>query len=702
MALEQLSLIRTSEDWLVWRGLDQETGERFTVKQVHPEAGLQDYLTKQLQGEYTFSQHLQHPGFLARGRWETALRVPGRSDATSAILFEDTQGNLDQLLRQEGPLPVDLVANVLYQCADALTHLHGKKMGHGAINTQTILIAPNGAVKFGDFTGYRFDQNESPLPPFHPLPYQAPEILNARLGTCSPTSDLYCLGFVALQMLLVDRFSLLFGEEAGVGGNERNWLSWHSNPLRELPDLREVLQTQEAIINLLAPLTQKRIEDRPCKTAAELAATIKKLGLTSSRSLPQIRLETSARTSEPAPARPAPTGAPATLKPGLTLTWSVGGQTLRKRFSPKLPVLVGSRNDCDLPLEDESISRRHALIACYTDTWLLFDLKSHQGTFVNNSLVREAVVLSQGDEVRFGGVTGQVVQIVKGQRQVPGFGKIGEIHLIKKLHTGASGELFLGQMKRSSGMSLMAIRLYPGDFSVDEEQVRRFIRGVETAAQFRHPNIVRLYRGGRLRNNQKWFLAMEYLPGRSLRDQIGKHGRLSVPVVLRMLRDLLQALKAIEKEQILHRNITPSCILFTRDGTAKLGDFLLMREQEVLETAHQITRIGILPGEKVYQAPEVVRGAPAFPDSDVYSVAAAAYEALTGRSPFPRNVNLPTILKAVQNDPVRPPREINPDIPPELERLLLKALAKTSGERFRNAAALERELRALNSGGGEG
>src|SRR5262249_41326102 len=128
---------------------------------------------------------------------------------------------------------------------------------------------------------------------------------------------------------------------------------------------------------------------------------------------------------------------------------------------------------------------------------------------------------------------------------------------------------------------------------------------------------------------------------------------------------------------------------------------LLMREQEVLETAHQITRIGMLPGEKVYQAPEVVRGAPAFPDSDLYSVAACVYEALTGRPPFPRNVNLPTLLKAVQNDPVPPPRSINPDIPAELERVLLKALSKTSAERFPGAAALERELRSLELDGGE-
>src|SRR5262249_50378910 len=161
-ALDQFSVIRETSDWLVWRGY-ADSGERFTVKQVHPGARIPDYLAEQLTAEFDFFAKLQHPGFLAPLRWE---------DQGPAIHFQDTQGSLAQLLDQVGTLAVDQVANVLLQCAEALEYLHGRKMGHGSVNTRTILVAPNGTIKFGDFTGYPFDQQAPPLSPDQPPRYQ--------------------------------------------------------------------------------------------------------------------------------------------------------------------------------------------------------------------------------------------------------------------------------------------------------------------------------------------------------------------------------------------------------------------------------------------------------------------------------------------------------------------------------------------------
>src|SRR5262249_15469948 len=134
MKLERLRTIRESASWVVWRGKDRD-GKRYTVKQVRPGSAVPDYLYGLLQEEYEFFLALDHPGLLGRAEWD---------EEGPAIRFEDTQGSLAQLIEQEGKLPVELVANVLHEGAGVLDYLHGRKLGHGLVNTRTILVAPDG------------------------------------------------------------------------------------------------------------------------------------------------------------------------------------------------------------------------------------------------------------------------------------------------------------------------------------------------------------------------------------------------------------------------------------------------------------------------------------------------------------------------------------------------------------------------------
>jgi len=227
------------------------------------------------------------------------------------------------------------------------------------------------------------------------------------------------------------------------------------------------------------------------------------------------------------------------------------------------------------------------------------------------------------------------------------------------------------------------LRLYPPEFELDEEQVKRFLRGIEEGAAIHHPNVLRLYWAGtwRREGERTWFLAMEYMAGGSLRDRLAQ-GRRPVDEVVRYALDVSSALSFASQLRVLHRNINPSCILFDAEGIAKLGDFSLMRT-EVLESIQQITQARAALGEQIYQAPEVVRGDKEITVAcDVYSLAATMYEALCGRPVVPRGLSLPDTLNAICKRAVLPLRTLTPSVPEELAWLVQRCLDKDPGKRI--------------------
>jgi serine/threonine protein kinase len=253
MDYKSLRIVRQNANWLVWRGEHPASGDRCLIKQPHPKAADRQRLAARLHEEYQFFKGLDHPRL---------LRARGWDNTGPRIVFEDMQGNMRQVLAHQQRLPVDLVANVVKQCLDGLGYLHGQRLGHGAVGLQTMLIAPNGQVKFGDFLGYRFDQMSTPPAPEQDVKYQAPELLDSTLGPCSPKSDLYCLGCACLEMLAGPDFEALFVLEherhAGI-----NWLGWHADPAKTLTNLCEALPyVSQSILKIIEVLIQKDPADR--------------------------------------------------------------------------------------------------------------------------------------------------------------------------------------------------------------------------------------------------------------------------------------------------------------------------------------------------------------------------------------------------------------------------------------------------------
>ncbi len=376
--------------------------------------------------------------------------------------------------------------------------------------------------------------------------------------------------------------------------------------------------------------------------------------------------------------------APASQGPSITLTPVEGGSPCQ--FPAGEAILIGRGEDCDLQLSDPNVSKKHALISCHSDGWWLFDLNSRSGTSCNDRQISR-VHLAGGEEVGFGPERWRVA-IGQGRARV----RRGRFELRDLLHTGSNGELWRA-VWLDRNFRVVALRLYPPEFELDEEQVKRFLRGIEEGAAIHHPNVLRLYWAGtwRREGERTWFLAMEYMAGGSLRDRLAQ-GRRPVDEVIRYALDLSAALTFAGQLRVLHRNINPSCILFDAEGTAKLGDFSLMRT-EVLESIQQITQARAALGEQIYQAPEVVRGDKEITLAcDVYSLGATMYEALCGRPVVPRGLSLPDTLNAICKRAILPLRTLTPSVPEELAWLVQRCLDKDPGKRISDPAEFRERL----------
>lgn len=682
-----LRTIRSGGDWLVWRGEHPASGTRYLLKQPQPTADG-PRLAKRLSEEYAFLQPLQHPNLIRPRNWDPA---------TPCLLMEDMQGSLAQLLDQEKQLAPDLVVPVLLQCLDALSYLHERRLGHGCVSTHTILVDPQGGIKFGDFIGYRFDEG-APPPPDHEMKYQAPEMLDGTIGNPGPHSDLYCLGHTALELLLGGEYPFLF---VGAGGHaadvQANWLGWHAHPARELNNLAQSLpHVPPALRDILTRMVRKEPSQRGYRQAAEARQALMATGLPSQRPLPALRSASTSPVEDAASVRPRqPAKKSETPACGriLSLKWKRGEQGKLKRFPPGQTVVVGRHPTCELHLDHPGVSRRHALLISQANgQWWVYDLHSRQGTWHNGTSVR-AARLKRGDELRFGDARCWV-GLSPPKRSAR---RIGRFRLLGTIHEGRNGTLYRAVWPSNPSYPVVAVRAFPPDFQFDSEKVRRFLRGIPQAASFRHPHLLRLFRGGCVREGRKrvWYLAMEYMAGGSLRDRLAREGGFTGAETFAYARDVLRGLAAIAEQKLLHRNLTPSCILFDQQDRAKIGDFVMMRG-DLVDSFQQITRAGTMPAEHVYQAPEQVQGVKELtPSCDLYSLAAIMYETLTGQPPFPVNLKLPEMITAICHQPVTPPRSINPMLPPEIDAFLLRALDKQPERRYQSAEEFEKALNAI-------
>jgi pSer/pThr/pTyr-binding forkhead associated (FHA) protein len=233
---------------------------------------------------------------------------------------------------------------------------------------------------------------------------------------------------------------------------------------------------------------------------------------------------------------------------------------------------------------------------------------------------------------------------------------------------------------------------YPENFQ-DARNMRRFLRAARTMVPIQHENLVALYRAGRSRG--LCYTVCEFVEGESavqVIDRIGISGMLPWQHAFRIAVHVARALEVAERHGIIHRNITPRNILIrSSDRVAKLGDLVLAKAMEGTRQ-EQITRPGELVGQLEYLSPEQTTGArPPDTRSDLYSLGATLYAVLTGRPPFEGRSPVETILKIQTEEPVKPTK-YHLSIPPLLDDVVLRMLAKRPDDRIQTATKLLKSL----------
>ena len=230
----------------------------------------------------------------------------------------------------------------------------------------------------------------------------------------------------------------------------------------------------------------------------------------------------------------------------------------------------------------------------------------------------------------------------------------------------------------------VAIKILHDRFAQDKEFVERFRREARSAAGLQHPNVVSIFDRGEFRDT--YFIAMEYVDGPQLKELV--KGGMSTEDAIGFTRQILNAARFAHRKGIVHRDLKPQNVLIDDDGRARVADFGIARGE-----SSDITATGSVMGTAQYLSPEQAQGKDTTPASDIYSIGVMLYEALTGRVPFEGDSAVAVALKQVNEAPRRP-SAVNPEIPPALDAVVMRALAKDPEARFKDADAF---LKALDA-----
>jgi eukaryotic-like serine/threonine-protein kinase len=255
--------------------------------------------------------------------------------------------------------------------------------------------------------------------------------------------------------------------------------------------------------------------------------------------------------------------------------------------------------------------------------------------------------------------------------------------LSEKIGSGGMADVWLAEDTELDRN--VAIKILHDRFAQDKEFVERFQREAQSAAGLQHPNVVGIFDRGVFRDT--YFIAMEYVDGPSLKDLV--KGGMGIQDAVDFTRQILNAARFAHRKGIVHRDLKPQNVLIDDEGRARVADFGIARGGENSD----ITATGSVMGTAQYLSPEQAQGKETTPRSDIYSIGVILYEALTGRVPFEADSAVAVALKQVSETPRRP-SAINPNVPPALDAVVMRALAKDPDARFRDADAF---LKALDA-----
>ena len=256
---------------------------------------------------------------------------------------------------------------------------------------------------------------------------------------------------------------------------------------------------------------------------------------------------------------------------------------------------------------------------------------------------------------------------------------------------GAGGMAIVYKAKDTLLNRTVAIKVLREQFGSDEGFIRRFRREAQSAASLSHHNIVSIYDVGK--DGEADYIVMEYVKGFTLKEIIRNQAPLSTEKAIYIVRQIGEALAHAHMNNIIHRDIKPQNILVTLDGRAKVTDFGIARAV----SSATLTHTGDIIGSVHYLSPEQAKGAQTNEQSDIYSLGIILYELLTGKVPHDGDTPITIALKHIQQE-VELPSKVLAAIGPELDAVVMKALAKSVQDRYRKADDLLTDLDLIQSG----
>ena len=265
----------------------------------------------------------------------------------------------------------------------------------------------------------------------------------------------------------------------------------------------------------------------------------------------------------------------------------------------------------------------------------------------------------------------------------------GRYQIIEELGHGGMGRVYRALDKKLN--EEVALKLVRPEIAADRSTLERFHNELKLARKISHPHVGRMYE--LMEEKGFHFITMEYVPGQDLRALIRQTGQLTVGKAIAIGKEICEGLTEAHKQGIVHRDLKPSNIIIDRAGSTRIIDFGIARSLAVKSR----TGAGVMIGTPEYMSPEQVEGKEVDPRSDIYSLGIILYEMLTGRVPFEGDTPFTVGVKQKSETP-KNPKLLNPNIPDDLNGLILKCLEKDRSRRYPSAPDVRAELERVKKG----